>query len=306
MMKLGVIGLSEGNGHPYSWSAIINGKYDKKAMDDCGFAGIPLYLAANQDTLGIDGACVTHVWTQDERTSKHIARASKIENVVDHMEKMIGQVDAVLLARDDPENHVAMAKPFLDANVPIFIDKPLAITTKDLDYFVEQNAAGKFLMSCSSLRYADENSAVTPGLGTLGKIELLTAVGKKDWTKYGIHMLEAVFALLGDPKAVSVKHISKSGKDIVYVEFETGTVATVHLFHDIAPTFQVSIFGQDGWRMIEYKNWYAMFRNNLIEFIRSVRQSKPRLSFSKTENIIRTLIAGKESLRQNGKTIRIP
>ena len=24
-LKLGIIGLSEGNGHPYSWSAIFNG-----------------------------------------------------------------------------------------------------------------------------------------------------------------------------------------------------------------------------------------------------------------------------------------
>ena len=28
MLRIGVIGLSEGNGHPYSWSAIING-FDK-------------------------------------------------------------------------------------------------------------------------------------------------------------------------------------------------------------------------------------------------------------------------------------
>ena len=133
MLKVGLIGLSEGNGHPYSWSAIINGDYNEKEMIDCGYAGIPLYLAANCDTLGIEGAKVTHVWTQDRNISEHIAKASLIDNVVDKMEDMIGQVDAVLLARDDPENHVAMAKPFLDANVPLFIDKPLAITTEDMD-----------------------------------------------------------------------------------------------------------------------------------------------------------------------------
>ena len=31
-LKLGVIGLSEGNGHPYSWSAIFNG-YDSVEME---------------------------------------------------------------------------------------------------------------------------------------------------------------------------------------------------------------------------------------------------------------------------------
>ncbi|KKR96059.1 MAG: oxidoreductase domain-containing protein, partial [Candidatus Uhrbacteria bacterium GW2011_GWF2_41_16] len=43
MLKLGVIGMSEGNGHPYSWSAIVNGKYNEKEMANCGYAGIPVY-----------------------------------------------------------------------------------------------------------------------------------------------------------------------------------------------------------------------------------------------------------------------
>lgn len=34
MIKLGIIGKCENNGHPYSWSAIINGNYNEKAMAD--------------------------------------------------------------------------------------------------------------------------------------------------------------------------------------------------------------------------------------------------------------------------------
>ncbi|MEN6384388.1 MAG: Gfo/Idh/MocA family oxidoreductase [Phycisphaerales bacterium] len=305
MLKLGVIGMSEGNGHPYSWSAIVNGKYNEKEMTNCGYAGIPIYLKANRDTLGIADAKVTCVWAQEKKIAEHIAKASMIDNVVENLEDMIGKVDAVMLSRDDPENHVTMGKPFLDANVPLFIDKPLAITTADLEYFKQQAANGKLLMSCSSTRYATESQSVKTEMVSLGKIELATSVGKKDWPKYGVHMLEGLFALLDDPKAVSVRHISSSHKDIVYVEFETGLVATIHLFYNITPTFQISIFGQTGWRLIEYKNWYAMFRNNIIEFVRSVQQGKSRLEFSKTENIIRTLIAGKESLEQSGKTIKL-
>ena len=44
MLKLGVIGLSKGNGHPYSWSAICNG-YDHAKMLSCGFGVIPQYLS---------------------------------------------------------------------------------------------------------------------------------------------------------------------------------------------------------------------------------------------------------------------
>ena len=220
MIKLGIIGMSEGNGHPYSWSAIVNGDFNKEAMNECGYAGIPLYLNANKDTLGIIGAKVTHVWTQERSISEHIAKASMIGNIADKMEDMIGEVDAVLLARDDPEKHVEMAKPFIEAGIPIFIDKPLAITTDDLSYFSEQNKKGKFIMSCSSMRYSCEVRTVKTEISSLGKLELATVVGKKDWTKYGVHMLEALFALLDDPKAIEVRHISEEGKDIVMIKFE--------------------------------------------------------------------------------------
>ncbi|NIA17076.1 MAG: Gfo/Idh/MocA family oxidoreductase [Planctomycetes bacterium] len=305
MLKLGMIGLSAGNGHPYSWSAIINGRYNEKAMNDCGYAGIASYLSANRATLGIDGAKVTHIWTQDQKLSRHIARASLIENVVDNMDDLIGRVDAVLLARDDPENHVEMAGPFIEADIPLFIDKPLACNYDDLAFFKKQIEQGKFIMSCSSMRYAAESYAVKQNISSLGQLELATAVGGKDWIKYGVHMLEGLFALLDDPKAVSVKHISSSKKDIVHIEFETGLIGMVCLFYNISPTFQISLFGQQGWKLIEYSNWYAMFRDNLIEFIRSVREKKQRLEFRKTENIIRTLIGAAKSLEQGGKTITL-
>ncbi len=305
MLHLGILGMSEGNGHPYSWAAIINGDFNEQEMESCGFAGIPIYLKANRDTLGIDGARVTHVWTQDRKLSEHIARASRIDHVVEKAEEMIGQVDAVLLARDDPENHVAMARPFLDAGIPIFIDKPLASTHQDLAYFSEQNRQGRFLMSCSSMRYASECRTAKTELASLGELQLATVVGKKDWVKYGVHMLEALFALLDDPRAVSVRHVSKSGKDIVLVQFKSGLLATVHLFRNIAPTFQLSLFGRDGWRLIEIKNSYAMFKENLTEFIRSVREGKPRLPFEKTENIIRTLIGARESFKRDGEVVTL-
>ena len=33
-IKTGINGISSGNGHPYSWAAIVNG-YDEKEMDKC-------------------------------------------------------------------------------------------------------------------------------------------------------------------------------------------------------------------------------------------------------------------------------
>jgi predicted dehydrogenase len=305
MLKLGIVGMSPGNAHPYSWSAIINGRYNATEITKAGYPGVSAYLDANKDTLGLDSARVTHVWTQDIGISESIARTTGIENIAKSIEEMAGRVDAVLLTRDDPENHVGMAKPFIDAGIPIFIDKPLAIDLNDLTYFSEANDRGKLIMSCSSMRYANECRTAKTEAASLGKIELVTATGKKDWVKYGVHLLEATAAILDDPKPASVKNVGKKERDIVYIEYENGIQVVINIFMDITPTFQISLFGRNGWRLIEIRNSYSMFRDNIIEFIRSVHEGKSRLGFKKTENIIRALIAGKESLENGGKTIRL-
>lgn len=303
MLKIGILGMSEGNAHPYSWSAIINGRFNAAEINRVGYPGVSAYLTANADTLGLEDARVTHVWTQDLAISESISRTTGIAFIVDHAEDMIGKVDAVILSRDDPDQHVQMARPFIDAGVPIFIDKPLASTREDLDYFSNEVAKGKFIMSCSSMRYSVEARNTKIEFPALGKLELITATGKKDWIKYGVHMLEAVFMLIDDERPVSVQHFGEKGKDMVHLNFASGLQAQINLFQNISPTFQVTAFGQLGWRLIDIKNSYSMFRDNIIEFVRSVQQGKPRLAFSKTENIIDTLIRAQESLQQNGKII---
>lgn len=306
MLRLGIIGMSSGNAHPYSWSCIINGRFDAGEITAVGYPAVAAYLQANRDTLGIPGAVVTHVWTQDMNISKSIAKTAGIEHISANLEDMITEVDAVLLTRDDPEQHVAMAKPFIEAGIPVFIDKPLAATTADLEYFATQIANGKFIMSCSSQRYANEIKIVKQDIASLGKLELITAVGKKDWIKYGVHLMEGIFSLIDDIPVQSVQNIGSEGKDIVCIEFVNGLQVTLHLFMDITGTFQISVFGQSGWRLIDIKNSYSMFRDNIIEFIRSVQEGKPRLDFYKTENIIRALIAANESRLQGGKKIMLP
>jgi len=305
MLKLGIIGMSPGNAHPYSWSAIINGRYDGQEITKVGYPGVSAYLDANKDTLGLNPAQVTYVWTQDMKISESIAKTTGIDNIAVKPEDMVGRVDAVMLLRDDPENHVEMAKSFIEAGMPIFIDKPLAITQKDLAYFSGENAKGKLIMSSSSMRYANECRTAKTEAASLGKIELVTATSKKDWIKYGVHLLEGIVAILDDPKPVCVKNIGKEKKNVVYIEYENGIQVVVNIFMDISPTFQITLFGQKGWKLIDIRNSYSMFRDNIIEFIRSVREGQSRLEFAKTENIIRTLIAGKESLEKSGKTIKI-
>ena len=45
-LRIAMLGMVDGNGHPYSWSAIINGRFDRAKMEACGFPVIPEYLGA--------------------------------------------------------------------------------------------------------------------------------------------------------------------------------------------------------------------------------------------------------------------
>jgi predicted dehydrogenase len=305
MIKIGIMGMSPGNAHPSSWSAIINGEFDGDEISTLGFPAVATYLQANKATLGLPDAKVTHIWAQDPILARQIAKTANIETVVKEATDMIGAIDALILGRDDAENHREMAKPFIDAGIPIFIDKPLCSNQEDLDYFGGEIAKGKFIMSCSSMRYASECMTAKTDLPALGKIELITAVGKKDWIKYGVHMVEAIFSILDDPKPLSVINTGKPDAAIITINFEGGLQVVIQLMMEISGTFQFSIFGQQNWKLYEVKNSYAMFRDNIIEFIRSVKEGKPRLDFAKTEQIIKVIIAGEESLKQGGKLINI-
>ena len=70
-IRLGMIGMTEGNGHPYSWSAMFN-KFDRVRMPaECPFPVIPVYLAReNYETMGIPGASVECIWSMNSCCSR--------------------------------------------------------------------------------------------------------------------------------------------------------------------------------------------------------------------------------------------
>ena len=109
MIRTGIIGFSEGNGHPFSFSAIVNG-YDDQAFAAAGWPVIHNYLKAQgPERFGIAGVRITSAWTQDAGLTQTLCAACKIETACATPEEMIGQVDAVIVARDDWETHARFA-----------------------------------------------------------------------------------------------------------------------------------------------------------------------------------------------------
>lgn len=293
-IKLGVIGMSEGNGHPYSWSAIFNG-YNPEIMKDCPFPAIPEYLSKQnfpEDSLGEVGE-VTHIWTQDGAGSEHIAKASRIEHVVDKMQDIIGKVDAVLLARDDAENHYKMALPFLEAGLPIFIDKPLALSEEEANKIFAAQKYGDQIFTCSSLRYAQELQLTDNDLENIGVIYHVEASVPKTWDTYAVHLIEPMISQLPQ-RGLLKKVIPLDKNDIKMCMLEWENIsAYIKVTGNISCPLKIEYFGSKGNLIKTFFDLYNCFKNSLKSFIKVIHKQEKNIPRSETMEIIRIIENGR-------------
>src|SRR5262249_25549854 len=154
--------------------------------------------------LGISGARVTHIWCENAARADHIARTCFIGRVASKPQDVIGEVDAVIIPTDIGEEHLERARPFIEAELPVFIDKPLTTGTGHLAQFVRWQRAGKCILSTSSMRYAREFAELRSRLGEIGTPRLITITMPKSWERYGIHALESIYGLLEPGGWISV------------------------------------------------------------------------------------------------------
>ena len=303
-IRLGIIGMTEGNGHPYSWSAIFN-RYDREAMKkECPFPGIPAYLEKEDyDSIGIPGAHVVCVCCDKPEDARHVARLSLVPGAVSAPEDMIGKVDAVIIATDIGSEHVRRAKPFLEAGIPLFIDKPLCDSRADLAWFEEWFRKDYPLMSSSSCRYCKE---LVPWHGRqcheIGRLRCVMMTMCKKWETYGIHALEAMYPIVG-PGFVSVVDSGEKGRDIVHLKHRDGIDVVIASIRDLKYDPAVTLSGTDGSIRLEPKDSYGSFRAQLCAFIDFLRTGRRPYPWTETVELIRLVSAAVESREQKGKEI---
>lgn len=295
-----MLGMIPGNGHPYSWSAIING-YDPAEMAKCPYAVIPKYLGAHAlETVRIPQAQVTHIWTDNPLEAPLVAAAARIPHVVEHPEDVIGRVDGVVIATDDGTDHVRRVRPFVEAGLPVFVDKPLAITRGELSRFAAWTKAGARILSSSGLRYA-------PALSQLrGRSwKWITSLTCKTWERYGIHALEPVFTVLG-PGFTGVRSESRAGSDIVYCLHRSGSQATIAAIHDaVGSSSTIHAYGEEEELGFRLADTYTAFRGQMLAVVEWMISRKSPYPFEETLELMAILIAGIESRERGGAMVSV-
>ncbi len=293
VLSLGVIGMSEGNGHPYSWSAIFNG-YDRERMEDCGFPVIPRYLEKQHSPESrLVEAKVTHCWTQDPEVTVRLSAASLIPNVVDRYTDMLGQVDGLLLARDDAEHHFEFAGPFLMAGIPVFIDKPLALSTAAAKRLLDLQLYPGQVFSCSALRYARELQLTPEDRQHVGPLRKIHATVPKSWNKYAVHALEPALLLAGEhgPVARTQSWKYDDGTTLA-VGYSDGFQLLVSSTGMASAPIALRVMGESGWKDLIFTDSYSAFRSALADFIGGIKHKDVRIQPEFMLNVVELVEAG--------------
>lgn len=292
-LELGIIGVSEGNGHPYSWSAIING-YDKAFMESCPYPAIPEYLnKRSQSAESFMDANVTHIWTQDLNISKKISDATYIPNICTEPNEMIGEVDAVLLARDDAENHLEISLPFLNEGLPIFIDKPLAYDVATAEEIFRKQQYNDQIFTCSSLVFAKEFHLTPKQKHSLGEIIHIDASIHKSWKKYSVHIIEPSIMMLGQYYELN-SICSRKHNDIslVSVEWKSGPSATFRTLGNNPSQVSIRLYGTKGHTDLIFLDTYTAFKASLEHFVNLIQLKASNIDRKQTLQTIEIIEKG--------------
>ncbi|MFO0846560.1 MAG: gfo/Idh/MocA family oxidoreductase [Gemmataceae bacterium] len=179
--------------------------------------------------------------------------------LVERPTDMIGKVDGLLIESLEGGVHYGRAKPFLDAGLPCFIDKPFTCSAADAKKIVALSARKKApVFSSSSLRFAPEVVAFQGDArkgGVLGVVSYGPAPyheGKPGDVprnpglfNYGIHPLEVLYAVMG-PGCTRVSCHHEKGVDVVVGQWKDGRLATLRGLRDGASPYGFLAFTGKG------------------------------------------------------------
>jgi len=172
--------------------------------------------------------------------------------LVDKPEEMIGKVDGMLIESQEGGMHWERARPFLEAGIPCFIDKPFTCGVADARKIIALAERKKVpIFSASSLRYAPElvQFMASP---KHGKIIGALAYGPAHEHErnpglfhYGIHAVEVLYTIMG-PGCRRVSCTHEKDTDEVVGQWNDGRLACVRGIRSGKSDYGCLVFAEKG------------------------------------------------------------
>lgn len=236
-----------------------------------------------QDQWHVPGAVVTHGYASFSPDLQ--ASYSRVEGfkrdvtgkygvkLVDSVDALVAEVDAVLLESVDGRRHLAEARPVIAAHKPLFIDKPLAANYDEAAEIMRLAAeAGSAVFSSSSLRFDANILAIKSDL-EVGKVIACDAFSPAhlDPTNpglfwYGVHGVEILYTFMGAGCQKLACH-SNDAYDLVFGEWSDGRIGTLRGIRAGAGNYGATVFGEKKVRQATYSTTIPIYSQLLKEIV---------------------------------------
>lgn len=218
---------------------------------------------------------------------------------------MIGKVDAMLIEAVDGSVHYERAKPFLEAGIPCFVDKPFACSVVDAQKMIDLAAKKKLpLFSSSSLRFAPELVEFVADkkhgkiLGTLVYGPASLHERNPGLFHYGIHAVEVLYTLMG-PGCEVVTCVSDKGADLVTGHWKDGRIASVRGIRAGTASYGATVFTEKGVSTPTIGTKF-IYRELLKQIVSTFTTGKPPIDISITLEIVAFIEAAWKSQNNHG------
>lgn len=213
--------------------------------------------------------------------------------LVDKPEDMLGKIDGVMIESVEGNVHLERAKPFLEAGVPTWIDKPLACSVKEAEAIVKLAAKKNVpLFSASSLRYALEVKECKAAREELGPPVAVHVFGvhapsefNVGWYNYGIHAVELLFGLLG-PGFEKPKYVECGNGYQSMGGWKGNVLGSITLVSKGDSPFGFTYFGEKKTRTARV-NMGFVYREMLKEMVTFFKTGKAPVPIEETLELIR-------------------
>lgn len=160
-------------------------------------AFLPLVRELGHDVVAVCDRGTVH----DEGFAAEFAERFGVESVAAPAD-MLGRVDAVFVHSVDWDQHVATAGAFVEAGVPVLIDKPMVGSAEDLRTVRGWLREGAVITGGSALRWCLEAERAR----SAASVEFATVWCAGHPLDYGIHGHSLAVGLLG-PGVAAVRHL---------------------------------------------------------------------------------------------------
>lgn len=292
-IRIGMIGLD--TSHCLAFAEVLN-----KGEADPQLAGCKVVLVYPKGSPDIESS----VKRVPEYTEK--IKALGVE-VVEDLEAMIAQVDAVLLETNDGRPHLEQVLPVLRAHKPVFIDKPIAGSLVDtIAIFELAKHYNTPVFSSSSLRFSAGAQAIRGGsIGEVTGCDTYSPCALEathpDLFWYGIHGCETLFTIMG-PGVESVVRTQTPDFDQVTGVWKGGRIGTFRGIRSGSAGYGGTAFGTKG---VASAGQYDGYKPLVVEIVKFFRSGEAPVSAEETIDLYAFMEAADESKRRGFAPVNV-